>query len=39
MVFDHLAKGEIDVVIEEMVEEAVHTIENIMDDPWVTWVG
>ena len=37
--FDHLAKGETDVAVEEMVEEAVHTIESVADDAWVPWAG
>ena len=37
--FDHLAKGETDAAVEEMVDEAVHTIESVADDAWVPWVG
>ena len=37
--YDRLAKGETDPAVVEMVDEAVHTIEAIMDDTWVSWAG
>ena len=37
--FDRLAKGETDAVVEEMVDEAVRTIESVADDAWVPWAG
>ena len=37
--FDRLAKGETNVAVEEMVDEAVHTIESVADDAWVSWAG
>ena len=27
------------MVVEEMVDEAVRTIESVADDAWVPWVG
>ena len=33
--FDHLAKGESDAMVEEMIREAVGTIEAIAEDSWV----
>ena len=39
MAFDCLAKGETDAAVEEMVDEAVRTIESVADDAWVPWVG
>ena len=39
MAFDRLAKGETDAAVEEMVNEAVRTIESIADDAWISWVG
>ena len=27
------------MVVEEMVDEAVHTIESVADDAWVPWAG
>ena len=37
--FDRLAKGETDAAVEEMVDEAVRTIESVADDAWVPWAG
>ena len=39
MAFNHLAKGEIDTAVEEMVEEAIFTIGTVVNDTWVTWAG
>ena len=39
MAFDHLAKGETDAVVEEMVDEAVRMIKSVADDAWVPWAG
>ena len=27
------------MVVEEMVDEVVHSIESVTDDAWVNWVG
>ena len=39
MAFDRLAKGETDAAVEEMVDEAVRTIESVADNAWVPWAG
>ena len=39
MAFDCLAKGETDAAVEEMVNEAVRTIESVADNAWISWVG
>ena len=37
MAFDCLAKGETDAAVEEMVNEAVRTIEPVADNAWISW--
>ena len=37
--YDHLAKGETDTAVVEMVDEAIRTIEAVVDDTWVSWAG
>ena len=39
MAFDHLAKGETDAAVEEMVDKVVCMIELVTDDAWVPWAG